>query len=82
MTTRFLKPAPDRHVDQPDGTPWPADGMDAENTLFVRRRLKDGDLMETARVVTPVTPDALASDPASPAVERATTTAKTTRKDR
>lgn len=71
MTTRFLKPAPGRHVDQLDGTPWPTDGMDAPDTLFVRRRLKDGDLIETSQPV--ASPPALA-DPA-------TTSAKTTRKD-
>ncbi|MBB4955558.1 hypothetical protein H4S14_003597, partial [Agrobacterium vitis] len=40
MITRFLKPAPGRHVDQPDGTPWPENGMEAHTSLFVRRRLK------------------------------------------
>lgn len=72
MTTRFLKPAPGRHVDQLDGTPWPTEGMDAPDTLFVRRRLKDGDLIETSRPVA-ASPPAIA-DPA-------TTSAKTTRKD-
>ncbi len=51
MTTRYLKPAPGRAVYQMDGRPWPADGMDAENSLFVRRRLKDGDLIEAERPV-------------------------------
>jgi hypothetical protein len=81
MTTRFLKPAPGRHVDQLDGTPWPADGMDAESTLFVRRRLKDGDLIEVDRPVASVTPAEVTPTPATPAVEPVTTTAKTTRKD-
>ncbi|TWD54481.1 uncharacterized protein DUF2635 [Agrobacterium vitis] len=72
MTTRFLKPAPGRHVDQLDGTPWPTDGMNAANTLFVRRRLKDGDLIEADRPVT-------ASSPAI--ADPVTTSAKTTRKD-
>jgi hypothetical protein len=69
---RFLKPAPGRHVDQLDGTPWPAEGMDAPDTLFVRRRIKDGDLIEAERPVF-TSPPAIA-DPV-------TTSAKTTRKD-
>lgn len=44
--TKFLKPAEGRTVDQVDGTPWPAGGMDADDTLFVRRRIADGDLVE------------------------------------
>lgn len=49
MKIKYLKPAPGRAVYQMDGKPWPADGMDAENSLFVRRRLKDGDLVEAER---------------------------------
>lgn len=41
----FLKPGEDRTVLQEDGTPWPADGMDAPNTAFVRRRMADNDLV-------------------------------------
>lgn len=58
MTTKYLKPAPGRAVYQMDGKPWPADGMDAENSLFVRRRLKDGDLVEAERPVAIVEPAA------------------------
>lgn len=43
---KVLKPADGRTVDQEDGTPWPAEGMPAPDTLFVRRRLRDGDLVE------------------------------------
>ncbi|MBB3963486.1 DUF2635 domain-containing protein [Rhizobium metallidurans] len=43
---KFLKPAEGRTVDQPDGTPWPPEGMEAPDTLFVRRRIADGDLIE------------------------------------
>lgn len=43
---KFLKPAEGRTVHQPDGAPWPADGMEAPSTLFVRRRIADGDLIE------------------------------------
>jgi hypothetical protein len=45
--SQFLKPAEGRTVDQEDGSPWPVDGMEAPNTLFVRRRIADGDLIET-----------------------------------
>lgn len=48
--TLFLKPAPGRSVDRPDTLqPWPEDGMESESTLFVRRRLKDGDLIKAER---------------------------------
>lgn len=48
--TLYLKPAPGRSVDQPDTLqPWPAEGMETASTLFVRRRLKDGDLVEAER---------------------------------
>ncbi|SIQ23892.1 Protein of unknown function [Rhizobium sp. RU35A] len=53
--TKFLKPAEGRTIDQETGEPWPIDGMDAPDTLFVRRRLIDGDLIEVA-----------ATDPAGP----------------
>lgn len=79
MTTRFLKPAPGRHVDQLDGTPWPADGMEADNSLFVRRRLKDGDLIEADRPKAAVTP--AVAEPVTTVVEPVTASAKTTRKD-
>lgn len=43
----FLKPAEGRTVRrQDDGELWPAEGDFAERTQFVRRRLKDGDLVE------------------------------------
>lgn len=47
----FLKPAEGCTVDQEDGRPWPAEGMDAPNTLFVRRRIACGDLVEADRPV-------------------------------
>ncbi len=43
---KFLKAADGRTVDQEDGSPWPIEGMDAPDTLFIRRRLRDGDLIE------------------------------------
>ncbi|ANM05230.1 hypothetical protein AMC78_CH03161 [Rhizobium phaseoli] len=45
----FYKPAEGCTVDQEDGRPWPAEGMDAPNTLFVRRRIACGDLVETEK---------------------------------
>jgi hypothetical protein len=56
--SKYLKPAQGRTVDQEDGTPWPADGMDAPNTLFVRRRIADGDLIEAQpAAIEPVEPE-------------------------
>ena len=45
----FYKPAEGCTVDQEDGRPWPAEGMDAPNTLFVRRRIACRDLVEAER---------------------------------
>ncbi|MFC3074690.1 DUF2635 domain-containing protein [Shinella pollutisoli] len=45
---RTLKPGPGRTVLQEDGTPWPADGMEAPDTAFVRRRIRDEDLVPAA----------------------------------
>jgi hypothetical protein len=44
--TRILIAAPGRLVHQEDGQPWPAKGLDDPNTLYTRRRLRDGDLIE------------------------------------
>ncbi|MDL2401253.1 DUF2635 domain-containing protein [Rhizobium mayense] len=66
---KYLKPGPGRTVFQEDGRLWPADGMDAENTLYIRRRLKDGDLIETTAPAAAATPAPAVSTPAStPAV--------------
>lgn len=52
----FYKPAEGCTVDQEDGRPWPAEGMDAPNTLFVRRRISCGDLVVAERpIVVPAT---------------------------
>lgn len=50
---RYLKPGPDRTVLQEDGAPWPADGMEAPETAFVRRRVADGDLVPATTKTTP-----------------------------
>ncbi|WP_245521568.1 DUF2635 domain-containing protein [Rhizobium leguminosarum] len=49
----FYKPAEGMTVDQENGTPWPVYGMDAPNTLFVRRRIACGDLVEAEKPVDP-----------------------------
>lgn len=41
----FLKPADGRAVRREDGSPWPVHGDWTATTLFVRRRLADGDLV-------------------------------------
>ncbi|MGN6777573.1 DUF2635 domain-containing protein [Rhizobium sp.] len=60
---KFLKQAEGRTVPQQDGTAWPADGMDAEDTLYVRRRIADGDLVEVPAPSVPIEPPA--GDPPS-----------------
>lgn len=50
---KFLKPAPGRTVDQLSGEPWPAEGMEAEDTIFTRRCLRNGDLVECERPAAP-----------------------------
>lgn len=54
---KILKAAEGRTVDQEDGTPWPPEGLAAPDTLFVRRRLRDGDLVEVDDVQTAVIVD-------------------------
>ncbi|MBN9438984.1 DUF2635 domain-containing protein [Bosea sp. (in: a-proteobacteria)] len=45
----FLKPAEGRAVRrEQDGEPWPAEGDWTESTVYVRRRLTDGDLVEAS----------------------------------
>lgn len=45
---RKLKLAEGRDVPMEDGRPWPAEGAEVEETLYIRRRLRDGDLVEAA----------------------------------
>lgn len=59
----FFKPAEGCTVDQEDGTPWPANGMDAPNTLFNRRRIACGDLIEADRPADPLPEEAGENDP-------------------
>ncbi|MBD8554917.1 DUF2635 domain-containing protein [Rhizobium sp. CFBP 8762] len=46
MTTVY-KQAEGRTVLQEDGSAWPQDGRAIPDTLFFRRRVADGDLVET-----------------------------------
>lgn len=44
---KYLKVAEGRAVRRPeDGQPWPEAGDYAEDILFIRRRLADGDLVQ------------------------------------
>lgn len=46
-TRKFYKAGEDRIVRrESDGEPWPEAGDYAENTVFTRRRVADGDLVE------------------------------------
>jgi hypothetical protein len=60
--TKFLKPAEGRTVHQETGEPWPLAGMDALDTLFTRRRLIDGDLIEADPAASP---EAIDTEPAA-----------------
>jgi hypothetical protein len=45
---QFLKAAEGRVVRrEADGAPWPTEGDWAETSLFIRRRIADGDLVKT-----------------------------------
>lgn len=44
MVQRILKLAEGRVVPMEDGRAWPARGAIVEETLYIRRRLADGDL--------------------------------------
>jgi hypothetical protein len=55
-TRQFLKAGEGRTVrDEETGALWPADGAFAEDTLYIRRRLADGDLV-VAEAPKPVKP--------------------------
>ncbi|MGO4558323.1 DUF2635 domain-containing protein [Mesorhizobium sp. 2RAF21] len=45
MPEQKLKLAEGRSVPMEDGSVWPADGATVEVTLYIRRRLADGDLV-------------------------------------
>lgn len=45
--TICLFEAAGRKVPQEDGSPWPKEGLAVERSLYIRRRIADGDLVET-----------------------------------
>ncbi|MCD2176444.1 DUF2635 domain-containing protein [Rhizobium sp. C1] len=51
--TKFLKQGEGRTVRQENGQPWPAEGMEAEDTLYIRRRIRDEDLVPADRPTEP-----------------------------
>ncbi len=77
MTRAFLKPT--TSIPLPDGSPWPAEGKDVEVDRYVRRRLRDGDLVKAEPPAeTPATeeaeppaaePAAIEGAPEPPAIE-------------
>lgn len=73
-----LKPTTTPPVPMADGKPWPAGGEEVELDAYVRRRLADGDLIESAVLPAahapagPALDDAGAVDPAAPAADETT----------
>ncbi len=55
MTEKKLKLAPGRTVPMEDGREWPEGGAMVPVTLYIRRRIADGDLVE-AGVSSPTIP--------------------------
>mgnify|MGYP001040071885 CR=1 FL=1 len=53
---RILIAAEGRTVFAEDKTPWPAEGLPDPGTLFTRRRLADGDLVELPHAAEPAAP--------------------------
>ncbi|TVR05963.1 MAG: DUF2635 domain-containing protein [Salinarimonadaceae bacterium] len=64
----YLVPAPGRLVFREDGTEWPPEGERASTaSKYIRRRIKDGDLVETTPpkpAAKPPTPRARTEAPA------------------
>ena len=56
--TKKLKLAPGRKVPMEDGSDWPEAGATVELTRYIRRRLKDGDLVEVGAKKAAETPKA------------------------
>ncbi len=63
MAEKKLKLAEGRSVPMEDGKVWPPEGATVEVTLYIRRRLADGDLVECE----PAAPLPAADEPAEPA---------------
>lgn len=63
-TQKVLIAADGRTVHLPDGSEWPKEGLPDPDTHFTRRRIADGDLIETtAEIAEPEAP----ADPPPPA---------------
>lgn len=54
--SKTLIAAEGRTVLTDDGKPWPAEGLPDPGTLFTRRRLADGDLVEMPETAEPAAP--------------------------
>lgn len=65
MNTIFAKPAEGRIVPLEDGADWPADGKDVPLNRYYRRRLADGDIVETRRPAKPKPEPAKKPEPAA-----------------
>lgn len=64
MAEKTLKLADGRKVPMEDGKAWPAEGASVEVTLYIRRRLADGDLVEVEPQATaPAEADSPSLDP-------------------
>lgn len=61
MLEKKLKLAPGRTVPMEDGRDWPEGGATVPVTLYIRRRIADGDLVEVG-VKAPVTPAPTGTD--------------------
>ncbi len=72
---KILKLAEGRTVPMEDGRDWPAQGATVDVTLYIRRRLRDGDLVEVPDVSTTEDPPRV-EDPPLPAVEGETVTVR------
>lgn len=72
----YLVPTADPPVPQPDGTLWPAAGLEVEVDHYVRRRIAEGDLVagappqETGEPATAPEAEAPASNTTDPGARR------------
>lgn len=61
MVEKRLMLAEGRSVPMEDGSAWPAEGAPVEVTLYIRRRIRDGDLVDAPESIAADAP-AIASD--------------------
>jgi hypothetical protein len=75
MADNYLKPAPGRLVFRENGTEWPPEGESASTaSKYVRRRIKDGDLVEE-KAEKPAAEKQVAEKPAEPVAASTSDTA-------